>query len=102
MQVEMRAFCSLDRPLDKCTLILYLCKNLRFDFLSALDVILQWKHKYMIYVLDPKLPNPDLTCKKSPECIFTPSNSDVDPHWFYADPDPQNLMNADPDPDPGQ
>ena len=25
-------------------------------------------------------------------------SSDVDPHWLYADPDPQNLMNADPDP----
>ena len=24
--------------------------------------------------------------------------SDVDPNWLYADPDPQNLMNADPDP----
>ena len=24
--------------------------------------------------------------------------SDVDPHWLYADPDPQNLINADPDP----
>ena len=23
--------------------------------------------------------------------------SDVDPHWSYADPDPQNLINADPD-----
>ena len=28
--------------------------------------------------------------------------SDVDPHRLHADPDPQNLMNADPDPDPGQ
>ena len=25
-------------------------------------------------------------------------SSDVDPHWSYADPDPQNLVNADPDP----
>ena len=24
--------------------------------------------------------------------------SDVDPHWLYADPVPQNLINADPDP----
>ena len=24
--------------------------------------------------------------------------SDVDPHLSYADPDPQNLINADPDP----
>ena len=24
--------------------------------------------------------------------------SDVDPNWLYADPDPQNLMNNDPDP----
>ena len=24
--------------------------------------------------------------------------SDVDPDWLYADPDPQNLMNADADP----
>ena len=23
--------------------------------------------------------------------------SDVDPHWSKADPDPQNLVNADPD-----
>ena len=23
--------------------------------------------------------------------------SDVDPHWSYADPDPQNLVDADPD-----
>ncbi len=22
----------------------------------------------------------------------------ADPHWSYADPDPQNLVNADPDP----
>ena len=22
--------------------------------------------------------------------------SDLDPHWLYADPDPQNLANADP------
>ena len=27
-------------------------------------------------------------------------NSDEDPHWFYADPDPPNLTNADPVPDP--
>ncbi len=29
---------------------------------------------------------------------------DVDPVWSYADPDPPNLVNADPgpDPDPGQ
>ena len=27
--------------------------------------------------------------------LFTVKNSDVDP---YADPDPQNLVNADPDP----
>ena len=26
------------------------------------------------------------------------TNSDVDPHWLYADPDPQNLMNTDQDP----
>ena len=25
-------------------------------------------------------------------------NYDVDPHWSYADPDPQNLINMDPDP----
>ena len=25
------------------------------------------------------------------------SDSDVDPDWLYADPDPQNLRNADPD-----
>ena len=25
-------------------------------------------------------------------------SSDVDPDWLYADPDPQNLMNMDPDP----
>ena len=25
-------------------------------------------------------------------------NSDVDPHWLYSDPDPQNLINADLDP----
>ena len=24
--------------------------------------------------------------------------SDLDPYWLYKDPDPQNLMNADPDP----
>ena len=23
--------------------------------------------------------------------------NDVDPQWLYADPEPQNLMNADPD-----
>ena len=34
--------------------------------------------------------------------------SDVDPHWLFMDPAPQNLMNADPDqkpdpdPDPAQ
>ena len=28
--------------------------------------------------------------------------SDVDPHGSYADPDPQNLMNPDPNPDLGQ
>ena len=26
------------------------------------------------------------------------TSSDVDSHLFYADPDPQKLMNADPDP----
>ena len=25
----------------------------------------------------------------------------VDPHSFYADPDPADFLNADPDPDPG-
>ena len=25
-------------------------------------------------------------------------SSDVDPHWSYADPDPQNMMNAESDP----
>ena len=27
-------------------------------------------------------------------------NSVADPHWLYADPDPQNLVSADPDPVP--
>ena len=27
-----------------------------------------------------------------------PQISDVDPHWLNADPDPQNLVNTDPDP----
>ncbi len=28
--------------------------------------------------------------------------SDADPQWLYADPDPPNLVSADPDPDPWQ
>ena len=28
--------------------------------------------------------------------------SDVDPAWLDPDPDPQNLVNPDPHPDPGQ
>ena len=28
------------------------------------------------------------------------ATSDVDPHWSNADPDQQNLDNADPNPDP--
>ena len=35
---------------------------------------------------------------------YSDTASDVDPHRSYADPDPQTLVNADPDPDldPGQ
>ncbi len=38
-------------------------------------------------------PNP----KKNYKTITVPI-SDADPHWFYADQDPQNLVSADPDP----
>ena len=35
--------------------------------------------------------------------LYSPDkNSDVDPHWSYADPDPKSLMNAYADPDAGQ
>ena len=26
----------------------------------------------------------------------------MDPYWLFADQDPENLMNVNPDPDPGQ
>ena len=45
-----------------------------------------------------------LACKHLPQTKqvdwFLPSDcfSDVDPDCLYLDPDPQNLMNADPDP----
>ena len=43
------------------------------------------------------LANPNY--KLSPKINVKPvSTSDVDPHCSYADPDPQRLMNANPDP----
>ena len=41
-----------------------------------------------------------LACEWNKSCYTKREHfiSDVDPHWSYADPDPQNLMIVDPDP----